>query len=352
MLEWAQRVMAKKLLLTFDYELFLGNRSGTPRECLLEPTEQLRLLAARYGVRLIFFVDTIYLQRLREEGRANRQCNTNLAQIEEQLRQLIQDGHYIFPHLHPHWLDAIYLAESNQWRLENSRLYRLHSIPATERRQLFASSLGFLEGIVRSVGGAYSLDAYRAGGWSIQPFADFAPLFREFGIRHDFSVAPRRWSFTDAHWFDFTAVRDAAGPYRFTEDVTQPAGNNGEFVEWPISFLNTASCSRRFDKLLRMTLYRCCSPKRGKGEILQAKALAHDLRRYPDLYALQLASPENFRMAFMPEYFRFARDNAYLHFIAHPKLLTAENFFWLDRLLAYLLKKFTVESDFRRMADA
>lgn len=338
----------KNLLLTFDYELFLGARSGTPSDCLLVPTGRLQEISGRYPLKIIFFVDTLYLLKLKTQGERVERCRDDYTKIFAQLRQLAEAGHYLFPHLHPHWEAAEYLPESNQWRLGRPETYRLHHHDEQSRRWMFAESMSLLEDIVRSAGADYPIDVYRAGGWSIQPFADLAPLFREFGIHYDFSVAPRRWSFTEAHWFDFTAVKEALGPYRFTAEVTQPV-DGGEFVEFPISYLETGSFSRRLDKLLRMTLYRCRPSSAGKGEILQAKALPCDVQRYPDLYYLQLASPESFRTVFMPEYFRFARDNDYLHFIAHPKLLTGENFYWLDKLLAYLFKNYQVESDFRRM---
>ena len=213
---------------------------------------------------------------------------------------------------------------------------------------LFAKSIELLTEIVRSAGGDYSLDAYRAGGWSIQPFGDFAPLFREFGIRYDFSVAARHWSFTDAHWYDFTTIRDATGPYRFSTDVTI-AVDAGEFIEFPISYLEIGALSRRLDTALQMTFYRRFFQPSGKGEILQTKVLEYDSNQYQMRCSQHLASPEYFRCSFMPEYYKFVKENDYLHFISHPKLLTNENLFWLSRLLGYLFRNFEVESDFRNI---
>ena len=338
----------KYLLLTFDYELFLGVRSGSVEKCLLEPTNRLLQLVARYPLKMIFFVDTLYLIRLAEQGKTFPQCTEDYNRIVDQLRSLVSAGHYLFPHLHPHWLEAAYLPEINEWCLNDPKLYRLHGVGEEERRILFASSMTLLTEIVRSAGGTYALDSYRAGGWSIQPFDVYASLFREFGIRYDFSVAPRRWSFTEAHWFDFTTIQEATGPYCFSTDVTVP-DDAGEFTEFPISFLETGNWSRRLDLLLRKSLYRWFFRPFGNGDILQAKSLPHDSSRYPDIYYLQLASSENFRLPFMPEYFRFVKDNDYLHFIAHPKLLSVENLFWLNRLLGYLYRNFEVESDYRKM---
>lgn len=52
------------IFFTFDYELFLGNLSGSPERCVIRPTEALMRIAATHGVRFVFFVDSGYLARL------------------------------------------------------------------------------------------------------------------------------------------------------------------------------------------------------------------------------------------------------------------------------------------------
>ena len=39
----------KNLLITFDYELFLGRRSGRPLDCILQPTQLLLDKLKLYG---------------------------------------------------------------------------------------------------------------------------------------------------------------------------------------------------------------------------------------------------------------------------------------------------------------
>ena len=59
--------MHKRLLSTFDYELFLGPASGSVDRCLLEPTQKLLDLFDRFQLpHAIFFVDSTYLLRLEE----------------------------------------------------------------------------------------------------------------------------------------------------------------------------------------------------------------------------------------------------------------------------------------------
>ena len=43
--------------ITFDYELFFGDKPGTIEKCLLEPVSRLQQLAAKHQVLFVFFVD-------------------------------------------------------------------------------------------------------------------------------------------------------------------------------------------------------------------------------------------------------------------------------------------------------
>ena len=44
-----------KVLITFDYELFFGNKSGTFQKSILEPVEALQKIAKKYAVKFTFF---------------------------------------------------------------------------------------------------------------------------------------------------------------------------------------------------------------------------------------------------------------------------------------------------------
>ena len=52
--------MKKNILLTFDYELFLGSRSGTVDNCLIIPTSKILEVLKRHGAKAVFFIDTSY----------------------------------------------------------------------------------------------------------------------------------------------------------------------------------------------------------------------------------------------------------------------------------------------------
>ncbi len=96
----------RELLLTYDYEPFLGIKSGSAEKCALEPTEALRAVMNRYRAKAIFFVDTLYLLNLKKQPEFEK----SFLAIAKQLKEMHNEGHYIFPHIHPHWLDAAYIA--------------------------------------------------------------------------------------------------------------------------------------------------------------------------------------------------------------------------------------------------
>src|SRR4051812_11803887 len=98
--------MQKKLLLTFDYELFLGVQSGKVDDCLIKPTNLLLSIMEEAKVKSIFFVDSVYLMRLKKQAETVEECQVDYEKITKQIRELIKKGHYVFPHIHPHWLDA------------------------------------------------------------------------------------------------------------------------------------------------------------------------------------------------------------------------------------------------------
>jgi len=118
----------KNLLFTFDYELFLGSNSGSVQKCMIKPTEILLQSLNAYGIKGIFFVDSTYLVELEKKAQDYEKAKTDFNLIKNQLNDMILNGHYVYPHLHPHWMDATYNEASNSWSLENASNYRFESL--------------------------------------------------------------------------------------------------------------------------------------------------------------------------------------------------------------------------------
>ncbi|MBP7168453.1 MAG: hypothetical protein KBB64_12405 [Bacteroidia bacterium] len=345
----------KNLLITFDYELFLGMRSGQPEDCMLQPTSALLAILGQYNTKAIFFVDTTYLCKLKSLAGKHEKCASDLKNISEQVLAMIDEGHYVMPHVHPHWLDAIYLEETGEFDLTNVDKYRFHNLTPEQRREVFGSSVQILQDIIWKKYPDYKIDSFRAGGWSIQPFSDFKPVFEEFGIKYDLSVVTGLYQFSSAQIYDFSAA-PRKFIYRFNEDITVES-KDGPFIQVAGSVIRIASIvdylDRAHKKMLNVVGY---DQDYAKGYGQASEEVDNQQPSSKDGYNVfdrthEVASLEKISLVKLPVYEKFLGDNRYLHFISHPKMLSRHNFYILRQFLKNVTKKWKIESDFKIMVN-
>jgi len=218
-------VTPPKLLLSLDYELFFGPRTGTVKNCLILPTQKIAKTAERHGARLSIFVDVLYLQRLMDETHRFPHLQHELDAIRDQLVSLKKAGHDIQLHLHPHWLDSSF--DKDQWNLVTTR-YKLHDFSLGALTAMVGAAKKLLTDLIGD-----SVFAFRAGGWCMQPFTSIAPALLAHDIWLDSTVFAGGISDDKDRWFDFSSapVKDC---WRFSDDPNQE-DPQGPFVEIPIS---------------------------------------------------------------------------------------------------------------------
>jgi len=338
--------LQKNILFTYDYELYLGSKSGTVNNCLLKPAEKVLNAHNKYSAKAIFFVDILFLWRLKNEQPDGGSAKEEYQAIVSQLQNAVVDGHYIFPHIHPHWLDAKYLSETGEWDLSNYKLYRFSSLSAFEQERVFKISIDLIREITSPVCDEYLIDAYRAGGWSIQPFSEFKSHFLKYGIKYDFSVIAGKKIISDAHTFDF---QDAPSKkiYSFEDDVCVE-NINGQFIEFTISSVVTS-------KLVRWCYFKLTSIKQrlglnnvyGDGHVIQLN-VKEDIDVINNNQHRWVASLEGLNIITFIIFFKQIYKRSYFHFISHPKLLTPLEIIWL-KILLISLKVFKINTDFRKM---
>lgn len=345
--------MKKNLLITYDYELFLGNLSGKVNECLIEPTSQILSVLEKFNVKAIFFVDTTYLIQLKERSYQFSICKNDFDTIALQLQQIILAGHYVFPHIHPHWMEAEYLPNSNEWKLNIISKYRFHNLSKNERERVFDDSIQFLNSIILPIHPDYKIDCYRAGGWCIQPFDDFKPLFLKYKFKYDMSVLRGFYLFSSAHFFDFSSA-PKKDIYHFEDDVLieTPAGR---FTQFPISSIHINSWTLFLDKIWLKYLYRIKrdhSYSRGQGQ----KNVTTDMQSPSSPKGDNFLTSKKERIATelltiskLSTYLKFINKNNYMHFISHPKMLIQHNHKMFEKFLRKVYDKYEIESDFRKM---
>ena len=336
--------MKRLVLFTFDYELFLGDRSGPVDGCLLDPTQRLLQLFGEFGFKAVFFIDTVYLMRLREIARQHPAAAADWIKLREQLKVMAGQGHYLFPHVHPHWLDAVYLPAENQWSLKNLRYYRFSALDTTQQRDLFSRSVE----LIREVAGeAQPIDAYRAGGWSIQPFGDYRPLFLEYGITQEWSVIPGKYHFSDAQRYDFRTAPAGQTVYRFDEDPCLQV-EDGPFTEWTISTLPLSRFEKWLDFKVNGFIHRFISKRVFKGSTVSSTMEAEgDVQAAPD-QVRGIASFEGLNPFTLIKYLGRIRRSSYFQFISHPKLITDLEFSMVRRLFRALKKMGGICTDHRQ----
>lgn len=220
----------KKIILSFDYELFFGLKSGTVQKTLIEPTCEMLDALDSIHAKATFFVDYLMLKYLRKENA--KRTIADLQSIESQLKDIISRGHRIELHIHSHWVDAKYNGDGT-WDFSDYAHYSLASFGEKEIIDMFVEGVDCLSNIATQIIPEYKICAFRAGGWSIQPFGLLKKAFEKTGIIVDSSVSYGYKFSCEYSCYDFSKT-PFKSIYRFEDDVNI-ACDNGRFVEVPIS---------------------------------------------------------------------------------------------------------------------
>ena len=320
--------MIPQLLLSLDYELFFGPRTGTVEHCLIRPTQIVAEIAEQHGARLSIFVDVLYLQRLAEEAHRFPRLQNDLDAIRNQLVSLKEAGHDIQLHLHPHWLDSSFNGE--QWTQVTTR-YKLHDFSAAAMATMVGSAKELLTRLVGD-----TVFAFRAGGWCMQPFAKIAPALLAHSIWLDSTVFAGGISDDKDRWFDFSSapVKDS---WRFSEDPNHE-DPQGTFVEIPISAM-------RVTPLLfwRMVVSRKLLPQTDHQPFGDGSPMvwgnSYFLQRLTSS-TISVASMDGFKSGLLTKAFRDEQATApgkqLFHAMGHPKALTPYSLVQLDHFLTGL----------------
>lgn len=216
-----------QVILTFDYELFFGSRTGSVQKCMIEPTDRLLAIAETHQVPLVFFADVGFLIKLHEYKDRYPDLETDFTQITTQLNRMLELNCEVQLHIHPHWEKSYY--DGEKWVVITDGCYKLSDFPHSEAELIVRKYYHFLTDLTGK-----KPTTYRAGGWCIQPFEQIENVFRDLGIKKDSTVFPGGKFESDHYRFDFTGVPSFGNPYRFQTDVTK-VDVNGFFLEIPIS---------------------------------------------------------------------------------------------------------------------
>lgn len=308
-----------KIVLTFDYELFLGASSGTAQKSIIEPTNAVIKLLKKYNAKAIFFVDTTYLLALKRFNHAD------LDKILKQLQELVLIGSSIELHLHPQWIDAV--PKDDLWEFSSFEHYRLHSLEDKEIIKIFKESKEFLTSLV-----GVEPRAFRAGGWSITPFSPLKKAFIDNDIKIDMSVLS---GFSQdelpMHYYNFLNVPQKSF-YKFENDVTIES-ENGSFLEIPVTTFDMhgidLAINNFINKIKREKYF-------GDGRGLVSSGINDNLFKRVISKNLRKATIENQSVYMFKKSLNKIKDRELLSYVMHPKTLSHTSL----KNLEYLLKNY------------
>jgi hypothetical protein len=213
--------MDKSAILTFDYELFLGRKTGTVHNSVIHPTRRILEILKKENARAIFFVDATWLLFLRKNS------GSDLKIVEQQLKDIISQGSSVELHLHPQWVNAV--NKDGVIYFESFNHYNFLSFSQEEILDTFEASVDILTSIT-----GQKIRCYRAGGFCIEPFEHVRSAFERLNIKYDFSSVPGVY-LKSGHIYDYDFRGVPERPYySFEDDLREPVPG-GKFYEFPAS---------------------------------------------------------------------------------------------------------------------
>ena len=227
------------IYLTYDYELFFGEKTGTVDKCIIEQTNSLLQIAQKYNIQMTFFVDVGFLIQLEKWSEKHSSLLIDLNNIKDQIQSIIQLNSKVQLHIHPHWEKAYY--DGEKWIINTENCYKLFDFSDDEINRIVSEYKVYLDDLV-----GYSTTTFRAGGWCIQPFERLKPIFQRLGLKVDSSVFVGGQFESNNYYFDFRNAPHKCS-YNFENDVCIE-DINGCFLEVPIS-------SHRYSPLFYWRLY-------------------------------------------------------------------------------------------------
>ena len=214
------------IYITLDYELFFGSESGTIDNCIIKPTQELLNIVEPYNIKIICFVDAGYIVALEKYKAKFPELEVDYQKITDQISYLSQNNHGIELHIHPHWENSYY--DGSKW-VFNTDKYKLSDFNTSEVENIVKKYNDVLIKISNK-----SPKAFRAGGWSAQPFSHIKNALLDNNVLIDSSVYPKGYYNSKNQEFDFRNVDNYKTKYNFSDDLTQE-DVNGLFTEIPIS---------------------------------------------------------------------------------------------------------------------
>ena len=304
-----------KTLLTLDYELFLGAKTGSVENCLLSPMDQILRVTSHSNAKFTLFVDASYLYMLDSLRKEHVSLEQDFKAICNHLRDLQKQGHDLQLHIHPQWYFSEY--DGKEWHLDTKH-YKLRDVVEKQMMELFMKSKSLLDSIIDK-----KTIAFRAGGFSAQPTDLLGRLFNASGIRVDSSVCPGTSYDSDCQKYDYTVVPQK-NAYHFSKDICQEECD-GEFMEVPISMIKVSPVFHWKLALTKLAVkFGGGAEYKRMGDGLSVKTTSSSIFTRMTQPVQTMATIDEFKASLLKRAYQQALKNGndYFCVLGHPKLAT------------------------------
>lgn len=313
---------------TLDYELFLGEKTGTPENCLIRPMDELCKVADKHHFKYVIFVDATYLLRMQQLKGRYKEVDRQFDLVSNHVKSLAEQGHDVELHFHPQWLYSDWDENALQWRMDRDH-YKLSDMPLADAKKYLKEAKELLDSIV-----GYKTIAYRAGGFCLDEFKDFKEIFRELGLKIDSSVARYGHIASKVHFYDYRRIPKEQ-IYRFNDSIKKK-DDNGVFTEMSITGFRFTPWYYQF-KVRPIKMSSSHSKRYGDGNVISDKQnfILHKLKSLFRPFA-QLASIDGGSSNLMELYYDRVAKSEYneIIMIGHPKNTTDFELINFDSFIA------------------
>jgi hypothetical protein len=218
----AERVI---VLIEDDWEL-QGNGLGDVAHLQYLPSLFLMRLCGELGMKATFMAETLQQLTMRRLGAEHRELRAQAALWEENVALMKERGHDVQLHLHPQWLGARY--EDGVFRL--GRNWNVATYDAETRRRIIRESVDYLAGLLRPLDAGYTVNAFKAGSWGLQPSEGILADLEAAGIRTVIGPGKGIVYVTDEFHADYAALEEDLYPYHPDYADVRRVGSGGIVV--------------------------------------------------------------------------------------------------------------------------
>lgn len=325
--------MPNDICITLDYELCLGAKTGSVKNSLILPMDELSKVFDRYNVKVTIMVDSSYLLMLKKNMSEFGSLEVDYNMIVSQLKSLSLNGHSIQLHIHPQWYYSSYDGEN--WYLDFEH-YKLSDMDKEDVEIYFKESKSLLESIIGK-----KVVAFRAGGFSLQTYKEHGQLFASNDIKIDTSAVPGNFEKSKHQWYDYRNLPHQN--YKFSHDITK-INENGRILEIPISTVRINPIHYLYLRKKVEFPHNSFKPfSEGLGIVMNYSRFRRWWNVFKQIFRTKFAgaSMDNFSSRLLPfiyeRYTSISENNCFV-IIGHPKSASPRSIYFTEKFIKNTFK--------------